>query len=143
MHPAASRALFDAAVATLTPRLVEERGWQLITAEYPTLDVIFRGPPRTPLRVRLMCTDWNELPPSIELLNEDGTYPPAIAGGGGQFNLSAHPMTNRYFVCMVGSREYHMHSSHVSDLWENYRNKSGYDLHGIVFQLWRAWSKCL
>lgn len=142
MHPAASRALFDAAMVTLEPRLLEARGWQIVTSTYPTLDIVFRDAARKPLRLRLNCTDWNELPPEIELLKEDGSYPPEICGGGGQFNLNPHPITQRYFVCMIGSREYHTHSSHVGDLWENYRSRSAYDLHGIAFQLWRAWCKC-
>jgi hypothetical protein len=44
---------------------------------------------------------------------------------------------------MAGVREYHTHSSHVSDAWENYKTKSGYDLGGVITQVWRAWQQAL
>jgi hypothetical protein len=42
---------------------------------------------------------------------------------------------------MAGAREYHTHSSHVNDLWDNYKHRGGYDLGGILHQLWSAWLK--
>jgi hypothetical protein len=90
----------------------------------------------------MVCDNWNELPPSVELLEADGTAMMAIPQGPtGVFNASAHPVTRKPFICMAGSREYHTHSSHTTDLWDNYKDKSGYDLGDILGQLWSAWLK--
>lgn len=142
MLEALSRAAFERDVRRIDARSARMYDWKIVEAIYPILDVIFNHSTATPMRLRLSCTEWDELPPSIELLNTDGkhvsTAPPNI---GGVFNGGAHPSTGRPFVCMRGAREYHTHSSHTSDLWDNYRGKSGMDLAGIVLQLWRAWKR--
>lgn len=116
--------------------------WTILEANYPILDVVFNHAIAAALRLRLNCTDWDELPPSIELLNATGkqldTAPPNV---GSVFNGGAHPSTGRPFVCMRGAREYHTHSSHTTDIWDNYRGTSGMDIGGIVLQLWRAWKR--
>lgn len=117
-------------------------GWTVVQVEYPMFDVIFNHRRLAPLRLRLNCVGWDELPPSIELLNADGSHvaaaPPNV---GGVFHPGHHPNTGRFFVCMRGAREYHIHQSHVNDHWSNYRGQPGNDLIGIVGQLWRAWNK--
>ncbi len=142
MNKAVSQALFEVQTRYLEGQVLETRKWHVFARAFPTLDVGFNDGGRPPLRIRLQCDDWNELPPSIELLSIEGEYlvnlPPNLPG---VFNASAHPITKRPFVCMAGSREYHTHSSHVSDLWDNYKNKPGYDLGGILSQLWSAWLK--
>jgi hypothetical protein len=42
---------------------------------------------------------------------------------------------------MAGSREYHTHSSHLSDSWGPRRTDPRFTLFGIVTQLWHAWLK--
>jgi hypothetical protein len=42
---------------------------------------------------------------------------------------------------MRGSREYHTHESHISDIWDNYRGMPEFSLGGIITQLWNAWLK--
>ena len=64
MHKAACKALFDRQ-AGFAPALLVERGWEVFTSEFPTLDVLFTSAGRVPLRVKMGCADWNELPPSI------------------------------------------------------------------------------
>jgi hypothetical protein len=92
--------------------------------------------------VQFTCPEWNELPPSIALLDRDGKYLSAIARDpGGVFNPGPHPMTGRPFICMRGALEYHTHPSHLNDPWGQLRGKSSYDLGGIVTQVWRAWRK--
>ncbi len=114
----------------------------MFSRAYPLLDVAFIAAGRRTLRLQLHCEDWNELPPSIALLDVDGSLtsqPPT--GPTGVFNNSAHPATGRPFICMAGAREYHTHSSHIGDHWSNYKLRSGYDLGGIVSQIWSAWLK--
>jgi hypothetical protein len=139
---ALSRAAFDREIGRIDPRSTRMYDWTILEASYPILDVVFNHAIAAPLRLRLNCTDWDELPPSIELLNASGkhlhTAPPNV---GSVFNGGAHPSTGRPFVCMRGAREYHTHSSHTTDIWDNYRGTSGMDIGGIVLQLWRAWKR--
>jgi hypothetical protein len=139
-----SRAAFEADMGRLDPVAAKRFGWTVVAAEYPVFDVIFNHATAVPLRLRLDCRQWDELPPSIELLDASGTpvgaAPPNV---GGVFHPGRHPSTGRYFVCMRGAREYHTHPSHLTDHWSNYRGTSGNDLIGIVSQLWRAWKSAV
>jgi hypothetical protein len=144
MFEALSRATFGRDMKRLDHRAAEKWGWKIVTADYPVFDVSFTHATAAPLRLRLLCKDWDELPPVIQLLDASGNplsaQPPNV---GCVFNSGPHPTTGRPFVCMRGAREYHTHSSHLGDLWDNYRGKSGLDLPGIVLQLWRAWKKAV
>jgi hypothetical protein len=144
MLEALSRAAFDRDVGRLDRRMADKFGWEVVTTRFPVLDVIFRHSTATPLRLRFTCADWDELPPSIELLSADGSHltapPPHL---GGVFHPGPHPNTGRPFVCMRGALEYHTHPSHLNDQWWNYRGKPGIDLLGILSQLWRAWKRAV
>src|SRR5689334_22906599 len=125
MHPAASKALFDAEAKHLSPALCERRGWVMHTLEYPLINVSYTAPNRTPLRLSFTCDNWNDLPPSIRLESPDGTPLTQIAPNPtGVFHAGPHNVTNLPFVCMRGSREYHTHPSHVADSWEPLRGES-------------------
>lgn len=138
MHRDVSKALFEA--QTNFPReLLDARGWTVLSKEFPVLDVVFEAPTRKALRVRMICEDWNDLPPSIELLNRDGEKLKKLPTGSGVLNSSPHPSTGASFICSPGSREYHTHGSHTSDLWENYKQQSGYSLGEILTQIHGAW----
>jgi hypothetical protein len=140
MHEALSRQLFDSAIENLTPELCASLGWRLIEHEYPVLDVEFAAANRVPIRVRLTCDAWNSLPPAVSFHSSDGTLLTQLPiSPENQFNNSAHPSTGRPFLCMIGAREYHQHSSHITDLWDNYRDRPGYDLGGILAQIHSAW----
>ena len=145
MIEALSRATFDRDIAAIDARVAEMRNWTIVEASFPVFDVIFNHA-ASPIRLRLACSDWDEVPPSIDLLHIDGT---CMAGSrlpantGSVFNQGKHERTGRPFICMRGSREYHTHSSHVSDRWENYRGKPGNDIGGLVYQLWRVWKKAV
>lgn len=146
-----AKTLFDQSVSKLTPRLLKGYGWRLIEASYPTLEVVFERGATPPLRLRLTCDGWNDLPPSIALLSQEGdpirmgqpnpnpTYSEMFSRSNSVLNAGPHEITQMPFVCMRGSREYHTHSSHRSDAWENYRRQSGNDLIGLVVQVCRAW----
>lgn len=144
MHELASRAIFEDQTKHLKGRLLEVRQWQVISASYPVLDVCFEAAGRVPMRLRMGCEDWNDLPPSVTLLNSEGN--PLGAGsaptGSNIFHQGPHDATKLPFVCMAGTREYHTHSSHVGDSWDNYKAGSGFDLGGILTQIWNGWLKC-
>jgi hypothetical protein len=142
MHPAASRALFDSEVTTLSPALAKRRGWRFGLIEFPIIECTFIAPNRTPLRADLACDDWNDQPPSITLRSDSGSLlqvlPPNPTG---IFHPGPHPSTGLPFICMRGSREYHRHTSHLTDPWEPLRTSSSYTLGGILTQIWNAWQK--
>ena len=137
MNPQAAKELFDSQVEALE-RAAELRGWNIYDRNFPVLDVGFCREGRTELRIRLRAPNWNDDPPSVELLNADGTY----LGVGkvpahGFFNANAHPATGRPFVCSPGALEYHTHESHTADRWENY--KARFTLGEILTRAHNAW----
>ena len=144
MLEALSRANFERDVGGIDARSARRLGWSVLNATYPVLDVLFGHAIAAPLRLRLTCDDWDELPPAIELLGAGGAHlavaPPCLTS---QFHPGPHRYTGRPFVCMRGAREYHTHESHVTDLWDNYRGQPGMDLGGIVHQLWRVWKRAV
>jgi hypothetical protein len=144
MLEAISRDEFERDVGRLDTRTAKGYRWKVIRNDFPTFDVVFEHDTAKPLRLRLHCEDWDEQPPSVEILNEDGTpVTEAPPNQGGVFNPGVHETTGRFFVCMRGAREYHIHSSHTTDHWANYRGQSGMGIVGIVFQLWHAWKKAV
>jgi hypothetical protein len=122
----------------LTPAYCARKGWQLIRCDFPILDVVLPG--NGGLRLQLACDDWDEQPPAITLLQQDGA-PRPVPVSGGVFNASAHPTAGRPFICMRGTREYHTHPSHVNESWASYRGQDGMDLVGLITQLDSAWQK--
>ena len=146
-----SKAAFDRDVGRLDPRLAKRRGWTVLQADYPVLDVVLRHGGASPLRLRFTCDHWDEEPPAIELLREDGLgVQPGSAEHGRMFsygksifNPSAHPTTGKPFVCMRGAREFHSHPSHLGEVWDGFRGRSGNDLLGLLDQLWNTWKGSL
>jgi hypothetical protein len=142
MNKALSEAVFDEQTKNLAdPRLLKVRMWVINEINYPIVDITFQRPGRRPFRVRLKCDKWNSEPPPIELLSEGGSYLSRLPSGSGVLNQGPHPTTGRPFICSPGALEYHIHSSHVTDHWENYKGKSSFDLGGIITQIWNAWRK--
>ena len=142
MHEAAARALFDEEVGKLGPELLGARGWTLLKREFPTLEIEFSAPNAACVRLRLLCNDWNERPPSVVFLDAQGQAVSSIERDpSGVFNNSSHPVTGKPFICMKGVREYHTHPSHTGDAWETVRNNDRFTLGGILTQIWRAWRK--
>lgn len=135
-----SRAAFLRGTASLSARLATNRGWTILHCEYPVLDVIIQHATQA-LRLRFDCTGWDDVPPSIELLDEGGNHLAIVPPCGGVFNSSQHPATGRLFVCMRGSREFHSHPGHLGEPWDDHRGKPGNDLLGLLDQLSRAWKR--
>jgi len=136
VHEALARIKFDRELALLSDVALKARNWTVNAAQFPVLDVTFNG--TDPLRLRLTCDNWDEQPPSALLLNADGTDFCRISKTG-IINCSAHPATGKYFICMRGFREYHIHSSHLTDTWETYRGQDGMNLVGLLAQVSGAW----
>lgn len=140
MHPQLCKARFHKDLVHLDDELCALRGWTVFAKEYPLLDIGFTSPQGRQLRLRADCEDWNEQPPSIELLDWAGkpltTLPQTTTG---IFNDSAHPITGKRFICMRGVREYHNHFSHTSDLWIALKDLPEYRLGEIYTQIWRGW----
>lgn len=144
VNEAISRTLFEESTKGISGRILEIRGWKVWVNSYPILEVSFVAEGRQELRIKMICDDWNDLPPSVELLSSDGTKLTSLTGvvaAGTQFHAGPHPVKGGPFICMVGTREYHTHGSHLSDLWENYRNNERYRLDSILTQIWNAWKK--
>jgi hypothetical protein len=142
MHEEACRMVFHFQLRGLTEEICQLRNWQIFGLDYPVLDVGFKSRQAGEIRIRMQCQAYNEQPPSVELLSMDGKFLTDIKRDpGGVFNPGPHPITGRPFICMRGSREYHTHPSHVTDQWESLKTQSGYDLGGLVTQVWRAWSR--
>jgi hypothetical protein len=137
VHEALAKGNFDKEVSALTSKYAVQAGWTVNNQAFPILDITASH--TQPVRLRLTCDNWNELPPSIEILNPEGTTWNKPMPPGNVFNAGHHPATNRPFICMRGSREYHTHPGHVNDAWDNYRNQSGMTLLGILQQLVGFW----
>lgn len=140
MHEAASRALFSDEIEKLSAGLLESRSWTLFGKQYPVLDVGFSSGGGSRLRLRLLCEDWNDRPPSVQFLDWEGRVLSSIQRDpAGVFNNSPHPATGKPFVCMKGVREYHTHPSHINDAWATVRGSDKFTLGGILTQLWHVW----
>ena len=142
MHPALSEARFKKDLAGITEELCVQRGWMLFERQYPVFEIGFTSPQGRRLRVRFLCDNWDEQPPSGTLHEWNGSLLATMPSSStGIFNSSPHPVTGRPFICMRGLREWHTHSSHVQDLWEPLRDKPEYRLGTIAHQVWSAWIK--
>lgn len=142
MNEAASKALFERDVAGFNERLLTSRDWKLYSKQFPVLDVGFCAKNRTEFRLRLVARNWNDQPPSAELLNANGEFlrqPPQYPSG--IFHIGGHHLTGRPFICMAGVFEYHTHPSHVGDSWDNYKGRDAYRLGEIATQIWKGWLK--
>lgn len=149
MHEAVSQARFEQEIAAIPESTRFSRCWKIHGAIYPILDVEFytsENDDRPGLRLRMDFCGWNSTPPSIVLLRPHGEritqlLPPKSGGATGVFNQGPHPCAHAPFICMRGSREYHIHPSHTADLWDNIKGTAEFNLGGIVTQIWRAWQK--
>lgn len=145
MNPELSQRHFEKDISPLSDaRLLNLRGWEIKRGTYPNLDVLFKKDGRDSVMICFECTGWPETPPSIAVLTAQGaTLNSPIKNSA--FNHSPHPISGMVpFICLPGSREYHLHSSHVSDLWENHRHQETCrSLGKILERIWDAWLKAV
>lgn len=141
MHEALAKANFQKDISPLTETFAAKLRWTVNSSTFPILDIT--ADHSRPVRFRFTCDNWDELAPSIEILNPDGSLWPAPLPVGGIFHNGPHPTTGKPFVCMRGSREFHNHPNHLSEKWDTYRPQEGMNLLGIMQQLVNYWrEKC-
>lgn len=142
MHPALSKSLFNDEVGRWPSDLAGSRGWIIHQAEYPVIDCEFTRLGRTPLRLYCEFDNWDEQPPAISLKTSEGVdLTSLLPNPTSVFNANPHEKTRRPFICMAGSREFHTHSSHVNETWDQYRGKSGFGMGHLLDKIWNAWLK--
>lgn len=141
MDPAVSRRKFDREVALFDPKnadALQLDGWELLEATWPALRVVFTHP-KTRRRVGFKFTfdGWDQSPPSLGLFDPEGggELPWEKWPQGGWSVGNSHPVTGRPFLCLPGIHEYHIHSSHLNDPWENYRARDSYKLAHLVHRV--------
>ena len=144
LHEVASKALFDKEVKGLIPELLSARSWLVHNCEYPIIDIEFCSDTLIgPLRLICDFSQWSTLPPSVTLCESGGNPLKKLQVTGTDiFHVGPHENTGLPFVCMAGTLEYHTHPSHISDHWENYKNRTAYSIGGIITQIWNGWRKC-
>jgi hypothetical protein len=136
VHEVLAKLNFQRDVEFMSDAALKRIGLHLNGIEFPFVDVTIQH--SKPLRLRLNCGDWDDLPPSIALLNE-AADPYSLPMPGDIFHPGPHPNTGKPFICMRGTREYHTHPSHINETWEQYRGKDGMNLMGIVLQIAHVW----
>ncbi|WP_316213767.1 MULTISPECIES: putative metal-binding protein [unclassified Bradyrhizobium] len=138
VHEALAKANFERDVAMLTDSIAARLQLIVHSRDYPILDVTVEH--TKAVRFRLRGDNFDELPPAIAILKPDG-QPWTGPLPGGVFNAGPHSSQGGPFICMRGAREYHTHSSHVNDRWENYRGQDGMGIVGILMQLAGVWRR--
>ena len=153
MLPQLAEELFRDSVAKITrnQNLLADRGWLVLTSEYPNLRIAVRHRQTAKLRAfEFQFDDWNDQPPALQLVDAETLEPlpgckwPRDSSGRWHATgwISAAGIeTTRPFMCMIGIREYHTHKSHSNDLWANYRDLPDYSLENIVLQVAEAFQK--
>jgi hypothetical protein len=143
LDPAVSQRKFEREMELLRGEainFVHAAGWEIMTAGFPELSIIFTHPRSTRhVGFRFQFDGWDEQPPSLTLFDPDtkAELPWDKWPQGGWTVGNPHPVTKKPFLCLPGIREYHIHSSHVSDLWDNYKAKGSYTLAFIVDRVWQ------
>lgn len=132
-----ARALFEEETEGMTEtHCMALRRVRFVVA-FPILELGFDSPEMVPLRIRLGARRYNAEAPAVTLCDWEGNSFKTLPRSGGIFNNSEHPITHLPFVCMIGTNEYHTHSSHVAELWSQYRD--GRTLGSIVYQIQQGW----
>ncbi len=115
-------------------------GWEFVTTTFPELSVVFTHP-RSKRRVgfRFLFDGWDEQPPSLSLFDpETRAELPWEKWPQGVWSIgNPHPTTGKPFLCLPGIREYHTHSSHLTDYWHNYKAKGCYTIAFILDRVWQ------
>lgn len=113
------------------------RGWWLLAAEFPVIEVAFATPRMRPaaiaFAVRIDFTNYDLWPPSVkfidpftgqELTSIDQVISPMLrmTQSGPQRIVQSH-IGQPPFICLPGVREYHEHPGHNGDDWLLHRGK--------------------
>lgn len=144
VDPAVSRAKFEREIANYRKLDTEyrRRGWFLVRAEFPVVEVLFTTPQLRPnaavFIARLDFTNYDSVAPSLQLANPVTNAPfrfneinaviqflqhrPVGDVPGGHLIQSAplmqaHEPTAVPFFCLPGVGEYHAQPAHSGDSW--------------------------
>jgi hypothetical protein len=126
------------------------RGWFLLDAKWPRVLVVMAAPQTRPpsivAAVRFDYTNYDAMPPSVQIVNPftlepyrqrdlptqmmravgpapqvQGLPPGVVMAPMQQPLLVAHGPDEVPFLCIAGVREYHEHPAHSGDAWELHR----------------------
>ena len=143
MDPAVSEKKFNRELDALHgdgSGFVAAGGWEFVTTNYPVLSLVFTHPrSKRGVGFRFLFDGWDEQPPSLGLFDVETKAELAWDKWpqGGWSVGNPHPTTGKPFLCLPGIREYHMHSSHLTDHWHNYKAKGSYTLGFILDRVWQ------
>lgn len=132
-----ARALFEEETEGMTETHCTALRRVRFAVSFPILELGFDAPGMVPLRIRLDARRYNAEAPTVTLCDWEGNAFKTLPRSGGIFNHSEHAITHLPFVCMIGTNEYHTHSSHVSDAWSQHRDSR--TLGSIVYQIQQGW----
>jgi hypothetical protein len=141
MDRAVSRRKFKRAVDAIRGRaagFAAAAGWEVVDDAYPILAVVLTHPTsRRRVGFRFLCDNWDELPPSLSLFDPDtgAELPWAKWPQGGWAAGNPHPRTHKPFLCLPGIREFHTHTSHLREKWDNLQGRDTYSLLYILHRV--------
>ncbi|HZF93888.1 MAG TPA: putative metal-binding protein [Allosphingosinicella sp.] len=132
VDPKVSKAKFDREVDQFRRlgAMHLQRGWWLMSAEFPVVEIGFvtpgMRPPALILCARIDFTNYDLWAPSVQFVDPftkqalglDAIVAPFLRLGpdGPQRILQGHP-GRPAFLCLPGTREYHDHPAHSGDSW--------------------------
>lgn len=168
VDPAVSQAKFDAEVARFEAHRAAyaKRGWWLLAAEFPLVEMAFVATNIRPAIVALVArfdfTDYDIKPLSVTFIDPfsgaelpaeqlvsrmkrlDPAFPAPMAAqvmAMGQVPpfqdlIQAYP-GQPGFLCMPGVRQYHDHAAHSGDPWELHRASGEGSMLNIAEKIWQ------
>jgi hypothetical protein len=119
------------------PDYWKNQGWEFAEIKFPFLKIIFNGE----IAIIVNCRNYDLYPPSVYYANPIDFTPLTyqeirkLVKKTGRLILDDHPVTHLPFICMQGFWEYHTHTSHLNDLWQNYKQSMN-----IIYCVERAYS---
>ncbi|MCR5876885.1 hypothetical protein LRS10_23640 [Phenylobacterium sp. J426] len=139
VDPAVSRAKFERELEQFRrlEAMHRQRGWWLMSAEFPIVQIAFFVPNVRPATVavcaRFDFTNYDLWPPSVTFVDFHTGKPLTHEEVGLQFHralpdgtvaamLQGHP-GKPAFLCLPGVREYHEHPAHTGDSWLLHRGR--------------------
>lgn len=151
VDPAVTRAKFDRELADFRARqgMFRARGWWLLSAEFPVIEIAFATPncplPFVALAARIDFTNYDLWPPSVTLIEpfsgrplatiDQVNAPMARATPTGILRLVQAHVGKPPFICLPGVREYHQHPAHDGDDWLLHRGRGAGGLFFLVDKL--------
>lgn len=144
MDPVISQELFAEQVEEVRQsELLSMLGWTVLRAEHPELMVSMIHPNGRCRNFLLDCTRFDELPPSIKLVGNEGTPivdAAALPVGEPHFFRYNNPSNPYPSMCYEFTAEYYdwWHAGSV-EVWHSRRGRPDYRILGILNQLYQLY----